>query len=232
MRRPNWKTVSTLVTSIVIAGCQDSPVTAPSTSAVPSMSAVFAPEGRPHLSLDRLDAGATTADFKVGPSGGVYFIGRNAVVFPAYSICDPTRSSYGPGTWDDRCETIREAITIHAVLTKSAEGNLLDFTPALRFRPSDDPSRWVWLFMRTPSAVGASDLSIFSILYQSSPNAPLIDETVFDRSLRTYVDARTGFTSRRIKHFSGYVPITSRVCDAQTGVCTEIPENPPQDQAK
>jgi hypothetical protein len=34
MRRPNWKTVSTLITLIVIAGCQSSTIAAPSNATV------------------------------------------------------------------------------------------------------------------------------------------------------------------------------------------------------
>src|SRR5437868_6502603 len=106
MRRPSWKTVSTLVTMMVIAGCQDSAVTAPERAVVAPANALLAPEGRPAVSFDRAESGNSTAEFRVGPSGGVFYIGRNAIVFPAHSICDPARSSYGFGTWDDRCEAI------------------------------------------------------------------------------------------------------------------------------
>src|SRR3954463_160034 len=103
MRRTNWKTVSTLVTSLVIAGCTDSVATSPEASAVSPAPMMMAPSGSPAMSLNGGSSGNASVDFVVGPQGGTFMLGNNAVVFPAKSICDPATSSYGEGTWDSPC---------------------------------------------------------------------------------------------------------------------------------
>ena len=81
----------------------------------------------------------------------------------------------------------------------------VDFTPSLRFVPSSSSSRWVWMLMYSPEAIGAqSDLSDFNILWASRLGGPTVDEAKADTSLRTYVDTFQGVSLRRIKHFSGY----------------------------
>ncbi|MEP6622295.1 MAG: hypothetical protein ABJE47_23435 [bacterium] len=205
MRGPSWKTVSTLVTMLVIAGCQDSSVTSPHNGPVAATSMKMAPAGAPSLSLEGDDAPADAAkDFTVGPAGGIFYVGRNAVVFPAQSICDPATSDYGPEAWDRPCEPLQSAITVHAVSHTSASGNWVDFSPALRFVPSSNSRQWVWMYMFIPGARGAGDVSKFNILYSSMAGAPGVDETPLDATLRTYVDTSTGFSVRRVKHFSGY----------------------------
>jgi hypothetical protein len=222
MRRMNWKTVSTLITMITIAGCQEnvsSPTLAPSASTA-RLSA--APQGRPQPALSLSgDAGSLngSTDFSVGPSGGLFYTGSHAVYFPAGSICDPS-SSYGPGTWDDACEPLRSTITVHADVRTTAAGTSVDFSPSLRFTPSSVPSRWVWMYMYTPQATNYSgDLSRFTILYAAHPGDVGIDESIGDPTLRTYVDTRSGISLRRIKHFSGYT-VSTRCSDVITENCT------------
>ncbi len=227
MRRINWKTVSTLVTTLVIAGCTDSLVTSPGTSAVAPVSMMLAPTGTPSLSLSGGASGNASVDFEVGPQGGVYFIGNNAVVFPARSICDPATSSYGPGTWDSPCEPLSKAITIHAEVRTAKLGTWVDFTPALRFVPTTSASKSVYLFMYTPGVVGARDLSNFGILYAPTLGAQGVDEAATDPTVRTYVDAWSGITMRRIKHFSGYVGSSGRACDPAVETdCYPAPDAP------
>src|SRR4051812_45855630 len=36
----------------------------------------------------------------------------HTIAIPAFGICDPAASSYGPGTWDDACTTLTHPITI------------------------------------------------------------------------------------------------------------------------
>src|ERR1035437_156041 len=216
MRRTNWKTVSALVTMIVVAGCQDNVVSAPqSTSAAPA-SMMMAPEGRPQLSLESNSSDNVDADFTVTPSGGVFFLGKHAVVFPARSICDPERSSYGAGTWDSPCTALKGALRIHASVRTATLGTWIDFKPSLRFVPSNDSRQWVYIYMYTPNVIGAKDLSKYSILFAPAIGAQGIDEAAANASLRTYVDTWGGITMRRIQHFTGYMNSSGRSCDPNT----------------
>ncbi len=225
MRRINWKTVSTLVTMLVVAGCQESAVSAPqSTSGAPA-SMMLAPAGSPQLSLGEKSKDSDDADFTVTPNGGVFFVGNHAVVFPAHSICDPATSSYGPGTWDSPCTALKGAVKIHAKVRTAKLGTWVDFSPSLRFVPSDDSRNWVYMYMGTPSAVGASDLSKFAILFAPAIGAKGLDDASSDASLRTYVDTRSGITMRRIKHFTGYMTSSGRSCDPEVETdCYPVPD--------
>jgi hypothetical protein len=213
MRPPNWKTVSTLVTMLVIAGCNDAGISSPPTSQATSVSMMLAPDGAPTLSLTGTAADNLSADFTVTPAGGTFAIGNHAVVFPANSICDPATSSYGPGTWDDDCTPASGAIAIHAEVKTSTVGTWIDFTPALRFVASRNPHDYVWIVMNTPTAIGATDLSKFGIFYAAALGAPAVNDSPNDPSSRTFVDTYRGITTRRIKHFSGWYNSSGRSCD-------------------
>lgn len=213
MRRTNWKTVSTLVTMAVVAGCQDRASTAPSSANTAVVSAQFAPVDRPQLSSNDVSNGSsnTTTEFTVSPNGGTYFVGTNAVVFPANSICDPATSSYGEGTWDQPCTPATSGVRIRAVVRTAKSGTWIDFTPALRFVPSSYPSRWVWLFMYNPAAASSNDVSGFAIKYAQTLGDLGVDESLTDATMRTYLDG--ALLLRRIKHFSGYTSSSGRACD-------------------
>jgi hypothetical protein len=216
--RTNWKTVSTLITMIAVAGCSDN--TMSPTAASTTTAARFAPEGRPALSLNTAAAERTSSSFTVGPQGGVFFIGANAVIFPKGSICEPSTSGYGDALWDAPCTPLRGTITVSYETSLSGGRTAVDFKTPLRFVPSTDPSHWVWMYMSTPAAVSATDLSKFTIYYAPSLNGPLFDESTTDATLRTYVDTRTGVSMRRIKHFSGYNS-WGRDCDPAAGTCAD-----------
>lgn len=211
MRRMNWKTVSTLVTMVVIAGCQEN-VASPamqSSSAPAAMS--LAPQARPQFQLNGGNSNLENADFTVGPNGGVFYVGNHAVIFPAKSICDPATSGYGLNTWNDSCKALRGAIRIHAE-TRVVNGRTwVDFSPSLRFVPSNDPARWVWMYMYTPSAntMSAASLASVNIMYAPVIGGPVYDEALSDPTMRTYVG--NGVALRRIKHFSGYAVLLK--CD-------------------
>ena len=225
MRRINWKTVSTLVTMIVVAGCQDNVVSAPQSTSVTPASMMLAPEGNPQLSLGGTSSDNDDAEFTVTPAGGVFRVGNHAVVFPARSICDPEKSSYGPGTWDSPCVALNKALKIRASVRTAKLGTWVDFQPSLRFVPSHDSRKWVYLYMYTPNVVGLRDLSQSSILFAPSMGAPGIDEAPTDASLRTYVDTWGGISMRRIKHFTGYMTSSGRSCDpALETDCYPVPE--------
>jgi hypothetical protein len=176
---------------------------APSASAPAPLS--LAPQGRPTLSLSGGLADSASLDFIVGPNGGVFYTGNHAVVFPSQSICDPATSSYGPGMWDQPCAPLQTSLKVHAEVRRVNGVTSVDFTPSLRFVPSTSSSKWVWMLMYAPDAIGAqSNLTAFNILWASRPGGPTVDEALSDASMRTYVDTFQGLSLRRIKHFSGY----------------------------
>lgn len=226
MRQRNyWVVVANVAVLAALAGCSDNTFVAPTaqqsaTTASAPVTMMMAPQGRPSLSLMGTGPTNTSVDFTVGPQGGVFFVGNHAVVFPKRSICDPARSTYGD--WDSACPTIGKPIQIHAVVRNEGGRTWVDFSPELRFAPSADPSRWVWMFMYTPDARGATgDLSRFNILYAQSIGGVTVDDAAGDPTLRTYVDTRTGVSVRRIKHFSGYTASAGRSCDGVVGECTD-----------
>ncbi len=188
---------------VVVASCSErivSPV-APATATSTRFASQTA--SAPSLNLSATSDG--TVEFTVSQHGGTFLIGRNAVVFPRGSICDPTRSSYGVGTWDAACTPLNRAVSISAVVRVSGGRSWVDFSPALRFVPTTDPSRYVSLHMSTPGAQrSAQNPEQFTIYYAPTLGATLVDESISDPTLVTYVDSRTGVSTRRIKHFSGY----------------------------
>jgi len=194
----------------VLAGCRDgvvspteSPTLAPPAAAPAPIS--LAPQGRPSLALNGGLPDSTAVDFIVDPGGGVFYTGNHAVVFPSGSVCDPATSTYGPGTWDDACSPLESSLKVHAEVRRKDGVTSVDFTPALRFVPSSNSARWVWMVMYSPDAKNAvGDLSRFNILYAPKLGARPVDETTIDATLRTYVDTWSGVSIRRIKHFSAY----------------------------
>jgi hypothetical protein len=224
MRRTSWIFAGPLLLLAVLAGCREggeSPVAptigSPSIAAPAPIS--LAPQGRPTLDLAGVSPDSASVDFIVGATGGVFFTGNHAVVFPAQSVCDPATSSYGPATWDTPCAPLQTQLKVHAEVRRQDGKTWVDFKPSLRFVPSSNPSKWVWLLMYSPDAVGSSDLSAFNILWAESIGGKTVDEVPTDLSLRTYVDSWQGISIRRIKHFSGYALAGGRSCD--NGDCGE-----------
>jgi hypothetical protein len=224
MRRNRWNIAGPLLVLAALAGCREGvvspaerPIEVPQPAAPAPMS--LAPRGHPTLDLVGGLPDSASVDFVISPNGGIFDAGNHAVVFPAQSVCDPTTSSYGPGTWDDPCTPLQSPISVHAEVRRINGQTAVDFTPSLRFVPSDNPVRWVWLVMYTPSVVGSSNLAGFNILWASALGAPAVDETPTDSSLRTYVDTWQGVSLRRIKHFSGYISGSGRSCDPTAEQC-------------
>ena len=227
MRRINWKTVSTLMAMGLLAGCTETVVEPMRSSfgAPETATMARAPEGRPSLTMTTAGEPNGTSTFTVGPNGGMYVAGTTVIVFPANSVCDPQTSSYGVGTWDNSCTTITSPIQITAISRVQNGRTQVDFSPSLRFAPSDNPTRWVWLYMSVPSLARTTDLEAFKIFYAPTLDGPLVDESVTDHSLRTFVDTRTGTSLRRVKHFTGYVVI-GRTCDAAVESCSDSTTTP------
>jgi hypothetical protein len=225
MRRNRWNIAGPLLLLSALAGCREGvvspaerPIEAPHAAAAPAPMSM-APKGAPTLDLVGGLPDSASVDFVISPNGGIFDAGNHAVVFPAQSVCDPATSSYGPGTWDDPCTPLQTSISVHAEVRRVNGQTAVDFTPSLRFVPSTNPARWVWLVMYTPSAVGSTDLSDFNILWESALGAQTVDETPADSSLRTYVDTWQGTSLRRIKHFSGYISVERQSCNPATEDC-------------
>jgi hypothetical protein len=147
-----------------------------------------------------------SADLVVEPSGGVFVLGKHALYFPANTICDPAISTYGPTEWDAPCTTITRPISIHAELVEKDGRSWVDFTPHLRFAPSEDEHRWVYLFMYTKASEGKklTGNNAPAILWSPAIGVAGIDEALTDETLKTKWDKKLGGVYRRIKHFSGY----------------------------
>jgi hypothetical protein len=112
---------------------------------------------------------------------------------------------------------------VHAIVKKDGARTWVDFSPELRFVPSDNPAQWVWLFIKTPGARHAhGDLSRFNILYAGSIGGATVNDAATDATMRTYVDTRSGTTFRRVKHFSGYLGTSGFTCDPNSEDCSGV----------
>jgi hypothetical protein len=205
MRRNYWVVVASALVIGVLTGCSDNLVAPSAAPSAAPASTMLAPSGRPNLSLSGNSVRNGSTEFTVGPAGGVFFVGNHAVVFPAQSICDPATSTYGEGQWDAACTPLNRPLKITARISTTNGQQAVDFSPSIRFVPSNNTSRWVWIFMYTPDARGARDLSQFNIMFAPSLGAAPVNDAAQDPTLRTYVDGRSGTSFRRIKHFTGYV---------------------------
>jgi hypothetical protein len=225
MRRNYWVVVASALVIGVLTGCSDTTVAPSAAPSAAPTTAMLAPAGQPSLSLNGRKADNGTTHFTVNQWGGVFFVGNHAVVFPAHSICDPATANYGAGDWDAPCTPLTKPIKITARVSTVNGVKAVDFSPELRFVPSASPSSWVWIYMYTPEARGATDLSPFNILFAQNLGATLENDAASDPTLRTYVDTRLGMSSRRIKHFSGYAVFSGFTCDPNAEQC-DGSENP------
>jgi hypothetical protein len=158
---------------------------------------------RPDVIVTNMSADSTSADIDVTPTGGKFTLGKHGIYFPAGSICDPATSTYGVSEWDQPCTPATEPVHIHAELSVVDGHESIDFTPALRFVPTDDPTRFVWLYMRSDST-NVADPSHFNLAYAPFLGSEPVDESHADSTMRTYVWPQGGIVFRRVKHFSGY----------------------------
>ncbi len=169
-----------------------------------------------------LFSGLRSTSFTVTSAGGLFQAGPlYSVLFPANSICDPTTSSYGPGTWDDPCTTLAagQSVTITATYGFSNGALTVDFSPALRFNPNTK--------VIIATSVYATSLTTFANYYAANPSAlhflgiyyePQLGaagqtDAGLDPTLVTHVNLTTGIVWRRIKHFSGYNVYSGLPCD-------------------
>jgi len=187
-----------MVPALFVIGCSDQ-ASAPTASARAEESPFL--KVIPTYSTDR-----KSANIIVEPSGGYFVLGKHVVSFPANSICDPATSSYGVTEWDKPCDPIKEPIHIHAELREQDDRSWIEFTPDLRFVPSNDEEKWVYLFMWTSAAQGKqlTAKNAPPILWSPAIGMPGIDESLLDRTMKTKWDKRLGGVYRRIKHFTNY----------------------------
>jgi hypothetical protein len=152
-------------------------------------------------------------------------VGYNAVYFPPDAICEPTTSGYGPDTWDRPCQPTTRPITIRGRAgTGIHDRGWIRFDEDLRFVPSDDPARWVRIYMWTaavqrsrPNDAAAREQA-YNIFWVPAPGARPVDESLADPTLATTVMWGTGLVTRRVKHFSGYQVGNGFVDESASGV--------------
>jgi hypothetical protein len=138
----------------------------------------------------------------------------NTVTFPAGSVCDPYRSSYGDGEWDKPCTKATFSVTVNVMIWTDRWGHArVDFDKHIRFVPSNNPSQWVVI---TFADLQASLDPLFNILYCASSYSSCRDESKTDYSLKPTKNPITGKITRRIKHFSGYNVAAGRDDDTPT----------------
>jgi hypothetical protein len=132
-----------------------------------------------------------------------YYVGDgNSLNFPAKSLCDVTKSTYGNGEWDKPCTVAIYPVTVNVKAWMDKLGHArVDFDKHLRFVPSSNPANWVNL---TFGDFQASLDPFFNILYCATTSGACVDESKHDVTLLTVRNPLTGRITRRIKHFSGY----------------------------
>lgn len=167
-------------------------------------------------------------DIVVTPAGGTFNVGGlYSLNFPANSVCDPSRSTYGPTEWDNPCTTLDDgqAVKITATISLTASGLAVDFSPALRFSPATQVTISTNIFApvikanRDFFAKNPSALNPLAILYAPSLGVTGSSDYARDASIITHVDLTSGLIWRRVKHFSGYSMTTGEACEP-------APDNP------
>lgn len=157
-----------------------------------------------------------------------YYLGDgNSLVFPAHSLCDPNKSSYGNGEWDKPCTEATAPVTVGAKAWLDRYGHpRVDFHMRLRFVPSNNPAQWVNL---TFADLQASFDPMYNIYYCQSANGSCTDEAKKDPTLLTVHNPITGKITRRIKHFSGYNVAVGRQQedDNPSAGTSTMPTSPP-----
>jgi hypothetical protein len=133
-----------------------------------------------------------------------YAFGENWIYFPARSICDPSTSGYGIGTWDAPCAALQRPVKVTVHWSHKGGHAYARFSPQLRFVPADawNASRWVILSLHDHKRI--RELDNYMILYDAGSTG-WIDESLTDKTLRAWIDPLHNSVVRRVKHFSGYM---------------------------
>lgn len=201
------QTVLTL-TAMLAAGCSDSTV-APKAGSVDATIR----GGGSTAALTGTDT--LRFSFVIDPNQTTYYnLGAgNSITFPAGSLCDPDRSSYGIGEWNNACPVATSAVTVNTKGWLDAAGQPhLDFDRHVRFVPTDNPAGWVML---TLSDYGTGIDLWSKIAYcQTELLSSCVDESIADPTVATVTNPVTGKLTRRVKHFSGYSLTSGRDDDS------------------
>ena len=177
------------------------------------------PAGAPSFDviIDAMAPDSLSVDFTVTPSGGMFVLGKHAVYFPANSICDPATSTYGPDQWDAPCAPLTTDMKFHAEIRGSETGETwIDFSPSVRFVPTDDKDRKVWAIMNVGTDITRDNYRSFAMHWTpGSDKDVVVNEAAGDETLKTYIDLTNDIVFRRVKHFSGYL-VGSTIEDAES----------------
>lgn len=184
-----------------LAACSDGPM-APggiSPDAGPLMSS--GSDGTSGTSGRGQDAGSRV--FTIYPGLPVFEkFGDHVVNVPANVVCDPATSGYGAAFWDLPCASLQQPIQVTATWSTREGKPAISFSPDLRFAPSDDPSRWVNLWLK--DSKGIDEDLYYAILWFDAQSGQWVDESRADPSLRARTYQSGNMVARRLKHFSDY----------------------------
>jgi hypothetical protein len=206
----------------VIAGCsQDSGLN-------PALQPAAGPPVHPIASIVAAQSSPDSVDvtFTVPTTGGVFQVGKHIIYFGANSICNPETSTYGPTEWDAPCEAATEPITITAAVRWHSGRAWVQFSPSLRFVPSDDVTRTVWLYMHSREAKEQSAAD-FTLFWSQALGTKGIDESELNPDLATFLWSEYLVAFRKITHFSGYNVHDGYHCPTELnweGMCPVEPE--------
>lgn len=153
----------------------------------------------------------------INPSRTTYYdLGEgNTLTFPAGSLCDPSRSTYGESEWDKPCTKATSPLTVGVKAWQDSKGHArVDFDQHIRFVPSNTPSQWVVITFDDWEA--ALD-PFFTILYCPTSTSKCKDESRKDYTLLPTKNRISGKIQRRIKHFSGYNVAAGRDAEDSDG---------------
>jgi hypothetical protein len=193
---------------------------------------VWVPTLSPHVTAQRANMWAIeqagTYTFTLNPEGGHADIGVYNLDYDANAVCDPSSSGYGPSFWRENCQTLDTAITITAKFWVEDGHVYSDFSPDIRF----SPDKFVWVSAVVPGIHGEvvtdSLRHRYSVYYTRVVDGMryFIDEAYNNPDLATIFGLdddglASGLLRRRLLHFSGYYVRSGRVCDADTGECTD-----------
>lgn len=176
------------------------PLTAPESA---GLSKGGLPNGKAKPVTGTTEDDTSTYVIQVDPRRDNYLkFGVHSLWLPAHSICDPSTSSYGMGTWNLECSPLTTSITITAKV-RSTSGGLprIDFEPALRF----NPTRSVYLTLAVKGKQAQEAVAMRILYCPTNASKLCVDEALTDPSLETVLDRPSKLVYRRIKHFSGYL---------------------------
>jgi hypothetical protein len=200
------RSLAVTVALAALGACSDSPISpAEGASRAISSDEVAVPSlsrSSGNVAIRVVDS--NTIAFQIDPNKDqTVGAGGNSLVFPAYSICDPSTSGYGVDLWDAPCKPLTQPIWITATYAYRNGHAEVDFQPALRFAPASAEDRSHWVILTLQESVRLNSNLSYAIRWLA-PDGTWIDESLADPSMRAWTDRSGNKVSRRIKHFSGY----------------------------